>query len=74
MWEDATVPNGSDRGRRKSQSFVLPASGDSPVQSSLKPVYRKTSKCSCSAAGNFQVITPGFDFVPSSVLCLWLLV
>lgn len=74
MWEDATVPNGSDRGRRKSQSLVLPASGDSPVQSSLKPVYRKTSECSRSAAGNFQVITLEFDFVPSSFSCLWILV
>lgn len=66
MWEDAAVPNGSDRGRRKPKSCVLSAAGDSPIQGSLKPVYRKTSECSCSAAGNFQVTTPEIVFVPSS--------
>lgn len=63
MWEDAAVPNGNER--RKSKSCVLSAAGDSPVQGPLKPVYRKTSECSCSAAGNFQVTTPGIVFTPS---------
>lgn len=58
MWKDATVPNGSGRRRRKSKSCFLSAAGDSPLQGSFKPVYRKTSECSCSAAGNFQVATP----------------
>lgn len=59
MWEDATVPNGGDRRRRKPQSCFLSVAGDSPLQGSFKPVYRKTSECSCSAAGNFQVTAPG---------------
>lgn len=59
MWEDATVPNGSDRRTRKPKSCVLSAAGDSTLQGSFKSVYRKTSECSCSAAGNLQVTTPG---------------
>lgn len=66
MWEDATVPSGSDRGRRKSTSRVLSATGDSLVQGSLKPIYGKTSERSCSAAGNFQVPTPVVVFILST--------
>lgn len=63
MWEDTAVPNGSDRGRGKSQSLIISASRDSSVQSSLKLVYGKISECSSAAAGNFQVTTLGFVFV-----------
>lgn len=72
LWKNAGVPNGRDKGRRKSKSCVLSAAGDPPVQSSLKPVYRKTSECSCFAAGNFQVTASVTVFIPSPFWCLWL--
>lgn len=73
VWADATVPNGSDRGRRKSKSCVLSAAGDSPLQGSFKPVHRKTSECSCSAAGNFQECFRSFTFLMPVTVIVWTL-